>query len=634
MKLKQFLFLLSVLINANTSFAGKPSSDTILTKWGEEINPENVWQEYPRPQLERTEWLNLNGLWDYAVLPKAEAAPTTFQGKILVPFCVESVLSGVGKAVTPADRIWYRKAFTFPDKWAGQKILLNFGAIDYEAVVIVNHSIVGTHKGGYTRFSLDITDYLKQGSNELEVSVTDPTNWQDIPTGKQRIRSGGIWYSPVSGIWQTVWLEPINPRLSVGELKITPDIDKGEISVQVFTDDVLYGNEYGVRLTVTDNGKVVLSTIASVNKNIVLKIPSPRLWSPEDPFLYDLKAEICKLEWPKSDENKSRKEGTAQLKPTIDGKPLDVVSSYFGMRKISLGKGKGNQPVIYLNNKQYFQNGVLDQGWWPDGLYTPPSEEAMVFDLHFLKDAGFNMLRKHVKVEPDRYYYNADKLGLLIWQDMPSATSQPKGQRTGQLAGRFDTTDLIKKSDNAGEFELEFRSIISQLYNHPSVISWVIFNEGWGQYETARLTDYVHGLDKSRLVNSVSGWVLLDYGDIYDIHTYDSIPTAPENQPNRAIVIGEYGGMAYAVKGHTWNSNAGGWGYQKYESPEKLKNAYREKFKEIARQQKEIGLSAAVYTQTTDVRGEVNGLLTYDRKVIKISAKDLMQIHREYLSKK
>lgn len=634
MTIKQCLFLLLVLINANNLFAKKAAVDTIITKWGEEINPEKVWQEYPRPQLARNEWMNLNGLWDYAILPKTTPAPTTFQGKILVPFCVESALSGVKKAVTPADRIWYKRSFTFPDKWAGQKIVLHFGAIDHEAVVFVNKSIAGSHKGGYTRFSLDITDYLKPGNNELQVAVTDPTNWQDIPTGKQRIRNGGIWYDPVSGIWQTVWLEPVNPNLSIGEIKITPDIDKEEISVQVFTDNVLFGNEYGVRLTVKEKGKEILSTIAALNKNIVLKIPSPRLWSPEDPFLYDLKAEVVKLEWPKADENKSRTKGTVQAKPNIDGQPLDMVNSYFGMRKISLARGKGNQTIIHLNNKKYFQNGVLDQGWWPDGLYTPPSEEAMVFDLHFLKDAGFNMLRKHVKVECDRYYYNADKLGLLIWQDMPSATPQFKGQRTGQLTGQSDTIDLVKKSDVAADFELEFRNIISQLYSHPSVVCWVIFNEGWGQYETGRLTDYVRGVDKSRLVNSVSGWMLLDYGDIYDIHSYDSIPLAPVNQPNRAIAVGEYGGIAYAVQGHTWNKNAGGWGYQQYDSAEKLKNAYRVKFNEIARQHKELGLSAAVYTQTTDVRGEVNGLLTYDRKVIKIPVKELRQIHRECLAEK
>ena len=331
----------------------------------------------------------------------------------------------------------------------------------------------------------------------------------------------------------------------------------------------------------------------------------------------------------KDEKDKSKEKEIAPATPKIIGQPLDVVNSYFGMRKISLGPWKNNQPVIYLNNKQHFQNGVLDQGWWPDGLYTAPSEEAMVFDMNFLKEAGFNMLRKHVKVEPDRYYYNADKLGLLIWQDMPSAASCPKGTRCGQFTGPGATTDLIKKSAASGQFEQEYRNIITMLYNHPSIISWVNFNEGWGQYNTGRLTDFVRGLDKSRLVNAVSGWALLDYGDIYDIHTYDAVPAAPKNSSNRAIVVGEYGGIGYPVKDHTWNVNAGGWGYQQYDDPEKLEEAYRIKFNEIIRQQKELGVSGAVYTQTTDVQGEVNGLLTYDRKVIKIPTKKLKQIHQK-----
>ena len=600
-----------------------------MTKWGEAITPENVLKEYPRPQLARDNWQNLNGLWEYAILPKKDAEPIVYQGEILVPFCMESALSGVGKTVTAGDKIWYKRKFIIPESWSGKKIILNFGAVDYEAFVFVNKSVVGSHKGGYDRFSYDITEYLNTGENELVIAVTDPTNWEDIATGKQRIKNGGIWYMPVSGIWQTVWLEPVSTELSVEELRITPDIDKEEIAIQVFTDIVVFGQDYGVKLTVTSKGKIIISKITDINKEVILKIPSLHLWSPEDPFLYDLKAEVCKLEWPVKDEkDKSKKDDTAPVEPKIVGQPLDVVKSYFGMRKISLGEWKNNQPVIYLNNKQYFQNGVLDQGWWPDGLYTSPSEDAVLFEMNFLKDAGFNMLRKHVKVEPDRYYYNADKLGLLIWQDMPSAASCPKGARTGQFTGRDAKTDLIKKSMAAGQFELEYRNIISMLYNHPGIICWVTFNEGWGQYNTGRLTDFVRGLDKSRLINSVSGWALLDYGDIFDIHTYDEIPAAPQTMPNRAIVVGEYGGIGYYTKDHTWNVNNNGWGYQQYDTQEKLETAYMTKFNEIIRQQKEIGISAAVYTQTSDVQGEVNGLLTYDRKVIKIPAKTLQKIHK------
>lgn len=632
MRMNWILLIVLAVISVNTTFAWKPAGDRIMTKWGEALKPENTWKEYPRPQLAREQWLNLNGLWEYAILPKKEAEPVTWQGEILVPFCVESALSGVGKTMTAADRIWYKRKISIPEQWAGKKIVLNFGAIDYESYVWINKTIVGSHKGGYDRFSIDITEYLKPGENDLVISASDPTNWEDIPAGKQRFKWGGIWYMPVSGIWQTVWLEPVSPDLSIEEVKITPNIDKSEIAVQVFTDNVLFGQDFGVRLTVTSKGKTVLSSISPINKDIVLKIPSQHLWSPEDPFLYDLKAEICKLEWPVKDEKeKSKEKEIVSAEPSVVGEPLDVVNSYFGMRKIALGEWKNNQPVMYLNNKQYFQNGVLDQGWWPDGLYTAPSEEAMVSDLIFLKDAGFNMLRKHVKVEPDRYYYNADKLGLLIWQDMPSAASCPKGTRCGQFTGPGATTDLIKKSAAAGQFEQEYRNIITMLYNHPSIICWVNFNEGWGQYNTGRLTDFVRDLDGSRLVNAVSGWALLDYGDIYDIHTYDAIPAAPTKSNNRAIVVGEYGGIGYPVKDHTWNVNAGGWGYQQYDNPEKLEEAYRIKFNEIIRQQKELGISGAVYTQTTDVQGEVNGLLTYDRKVTKIPTKKLKQIHQQLL---
>ena len=627
MSLKKTLLIILAVTAVSSVSAWKPAGDRIMTKWGEALTPGNVLKEYPRPQLAREQWLNLNGLWEYAILPKRDAEPANYQGEILVPFCVESALSGVGKTMTAGDKIWYKRKIDIPEQWAGKKIVLNFGAIDYESYIYINKAIAGSHKGGYDRFSLDITEYLKPGENELVIAASDPTNWEDIPAGKQRFKWGGIWYMPVSGIWQTVWLEPVSPDLSIEEIKITPDIDKGEIAVQVFTDNVLFGQDFGVRLTVTSKGKNILSAISPINKDIILKIPSQHLWSPEDPFLYDLKAEICKLEWPAKDE-KDQSKVVVSAEPKIVGQPLDVVNSYFGMRKIALGEGKNNQPLMYLKNKPYFQNGVLDQGWWPDGLYTAPSEEAMVFDMIFLKEAGFNMLRKHVKVEPDRYYYNADKLGLLIWQDMPSAASCPKGTRCGQFTGPGATTDLIKKSVAAGQFEQEYRNIITTLYNHPSIICWVNFNEGWGQYHTGRLTDYVRGLDKSRLVNAVSGWTLLDYGDIYDIHTYDAIPTAPQNSSNRAIVVGEYGGIGYPVKDHTWNVNAGGWGYQQYDNAEKLEEAYRTKFNEIIRQQKEVGISAAIYTQTTDVQGEVNGLLTYDRKVIKIPAIKLKQIHQ------
>jgi beta-galactosidase/beta-glucuronidase len=603
----------------------KPSGDKIMTEWGEAITPDNVWKEYPRPQFVRGNWLNLNGLWDYSIISKTEPQPVTYQGKVLVPFCMESALSGVGKVVKPDDKIWYRRTFLIPEKWTGQKIILNFGAVDYETHVFVNKALVGSHKGGFDSFFFDIKDYLKPGENELVVVVSDPTCKGENPAGKQRHKHQGIWYSPVSGIWQTVWLEPVNDQLSLEELKVTSDIDKGEIAVENHTDDAMAGKEYGVKLTVSSKGKVIASALSPINSEIVIKIPSQHCWSPNDPFLYDLKAELYKLEIPKEDANKET--AFDVLKTT--GEPLDIVGSYFGKRKIALGTGKNNQPVMYLNNQPVFQNGVLDQGWWPDGFYTPPSEAAVLFEMNFLKDAGYNMLRKHVKVESARYYYNADKLGLLIWQDMPSAASRPTGGPTAQFSGREATRGIYKKASSSAQFELEYRNIISMLCNHPSIVTWVTFNEGWGQYDTGRLTDYVRGLDKTRLIDSASGWSLFDYGDIYDIHTYEGVPKSPEKMTNRAIVLGEYGGIKCIIKGHTWLPTVNDQDYKPI--LDKLEESYRKKFSEIIRQQQEIGISAAVYTQVSDIQGELSGLLTYDRKVIKIPAHVLKKIHEPIL---
>ena len=602
-----------------------------MTQWGENLSPSKVWEEYPRPQFSRKRWRNLNGLWDYAIVSKSDPQPNSYQGKVLVPFCLESALSGVGKEVKPEDRIWYKRVFSIPDKWANQKIILNFGAVDYETYVFVNNALVGSHKGGYDSFFFNITDYLKPDENELVVAVYDPTCKEENPVGKQRHAHQGIWYSPVSGIWQTVWLEPVNSELSLEELKITPDIDKGEVAVETHTDYAMPGFEYGVRLTVSSEGNEISSALSPINSKVVLSIPSPHLWSPDEPFLYDLKAELYKLEVPHKED---AKKASNDIEPALEerqvtGEPLDTVVSYFGMRKIALGAGKNSQPVMYLNNKPFFQNGILDQGWWPGGLYTPPSEEAVLFDLHFLKDAGFNLIRKHVKVEAARYYYDADRLGLLIWQDMPSAGSRPTGRATAQFAGRNSTRDIYKKAASSAQFEHEYRSIISMLYNHPSIISWVTFNEGWGQYDTERLTDYVRGLDKTRLIDSVSGWVLLDYGDVYDIHTYESSPKTPKSMTNRAIVLGEYGGIGCLVKGHTWQPTVKDQDYKP--TLDRLADRYRERFAEIVRQKQEVGISAAVYTQTSDIQGELNGLLTYDRKLIKIPAKLLKEIHQPVL---
>ncbi len=619
-----------------------PVPGRIMSSFGESVTPENAWQEYPRPQLQREQWLNLNGLWEYSILNRTAPCPTNYDGYVLVPFCLESSLSGVGSEISPDQRIWYRRNFTIPAQWEGKRVKLNFGAVDYEATIWINQALVGSHKGGFDSFSFDISDYLQKGENEILVSAWDPTNSAEIPTGKQRLSPQGIWYTPVSGIWQTVWLEPVDTNLAIAELKITPDIANSTVAIETFTDSIIGGDLYAVRLTVKKGGKTVGEAMSRINRKATIMIDSPELWSPGNPFLYNLEAALYKIEDPfarlreEAGENNfhmvrhGRSEAEVYENARPIGAPIDTVTSYFGMRKISLGPGKRDgQPEMLLNNKPLFQNGTLDQGWWPDGLHTPPSDEAMVFELQYLKDSGFNMLRKHIKVEPARYYYHCDRLGILVWQDMPSSVSHPKGDASDQYVNSRSHDEMLKKPGSAVQHEHELRSMINGLYNHPSIVMWVIFNEGWGQYDTCRLNNWVKNLDPSRLTNSSSGWVLMDCGDVYDIHTYDTVPRVPPNRQHQAVVVGEYGGIGYAVEGHLWNPEMRNWGYQKYNSEAELVSAYRVKFNEVIRQAKDVGISGAIYTQTSDVEGEVNGLLTYDRKIKKIPAEELEKIHKE-----
>lgn len=616
----------------------------MLSAFGERVTPDTAWAEYPRPQLRRARWHNLNGLWDYALRDRAEPEPAAYDGKVLVPFCLESALSGVGRPVGPEQRIWYRRAVVIPEDWQGQRVLLHFGAVDYAATVWVNQALAGSHAGGFTPFAFDITPFLRAGANEIKVSVVDPSNTEEIPSGKQRLQPSGIWYTPVSGIWQTVWLEPVPMELAIADLRITPDIDREMITIEAFTDRPVAGDRYAVRVTVRREGEPVATAMARINRAFSVPVRSPELWSPDHPFLYELEVALHAIDDPFAalkDElgadgaqlrrlQHGRREAEAYARATPVGAPLDVVGSYFGMRKVSLGPGRNTgQPVIHLNNQPLFQYGTLDQGWWPDGLHTPPSDEAIQFELRFLKEAGFNMLRKHIKVEPARYYYHCDRLGILVWQDMPSAVSHPDGSASDQYLAASGSHELRKLPAAAARFEHELRTMLNSLHNHPSIVMWVVFNEGWGQYDTCRLANWVKGLDASRLVMPASGWVLRDCGDVYSLHTYDTIPRVAPSRPEQAVVIGEFGGIGYAIEGHLWNPDMRIWGYQKYASVEELLVAYRVKFNEIIRQERDIGISAAVYTQTSDVEGEVNGLLTYDRRIIKIPAARLRAIHRE-----
>jgi len=609
----------------------KVYTSDLMTKWGREVTPDNAWRSYPRPQLKRERWLNLNGLWDYAIARDSAPQPARMDGQILVPYPVESKLSRVARKVTPDDRIWYRRSFTVPQDWAGEHVMLNFGAVDFTATIWVNGAVVGSHKGGFDTFAFDISDYLKPGQNELVVQVADPTSAGTQPRGKQILDPSGIWYTAVSGIWQTVWLEPV-PKLHIEDVRATPDIDRGIVDVAVALSGWANDTD-AVRLTASAGGKVIASTIIRANRRATLAIPNARLWSPDDPYLYDLKAELVTVADPYAgQEERDRKaydarftagEDRTYAAARIAGAPRDTVDTYFAMRKISVGPGNvAGQPAMLLNNKPLFQNGTLDQGWWPDGLYTPPSEEAMKSDLVFLKKAGFNMLRKHIKVEPARYYYDADHLGILIWQDMPS------GGGEDQFVTGTSKSQAVLSSDAMAENQNELAAMIGDLRAFPSIVMWVVNNEGWGQYDSATLARYVKGMDPGRLVDADSGWLDVAPGasDVFDIHTYEDVPNTPTRQSARAIVIGEYGGIGMPIAGHIWRPGKKNWGYQVATGEEDYLARFRRKMAGVIRAAREDGLSASIYTQTTDVEDEINGLLTYDRARAKASPEALSAI--------
>lgn len=603
----------------------------LITQWGKTVTPDNVWQSYPRPQMQRRQWLNLNGLWDYAITAPAIVRPDKMDGQILVPFPVESKLSRVARKLTPDQRLWYRRPFAVPLSWAGQRIMLNFGAVDYIAQIWVNGAPVGGHRGGFDAFALDVTDYLKSGQNELVVQVSDPNSTGDQPRGKQALEPGSIWYTAVSGIWQTVWLEPV-PKLHIADVRATPDIDRGVIDVDVALNGGASDTD-AVRLTASTGGKTIASTILRGNRHATLAIPNVHLWSPDDPFLYDLKAELVTVGDPYAglkdrdqaayDARFTWGEGARYAATKTVGTVRDTVDGYFAMRKISVGPGTiEGQPALLLNNRLVFHNGTLDQGWWPDGLYTPPSEEAMKSDLIFLKKAGFNMVRKHIKVEPARYYYDADHLGMLIWQDMPSGGSDD------QYVSGTSQGQAVMSGTQMADHVSELSRMVAGLRAFPSIVLWVINNEGWGQFDSKSLAQYVRNIDPSRLVDADSGWLDVAPGvsDIFDIHTYEDQPKVPTRQSNRAIVIGEYGGVGLSVDGHIWRPGKKNWGYQVGRDDADYLARYRRKMEEVVRQAREHGLSASVYTQTTDVEDEINGLLTYDRARSKASAEDLAKI--------
>lgn len=575
----------------------KPVEGRISTQWSEQVNPDNVLLEYPRPIMERTEWKNLNGLWDYAIIEKGKHSPSVFDGKILVPFAVESSLSGVAKTVGAEKELVYRRSFDVPSSWKGKKVLLHFGAVDWKTDVWVNDVKVGSHTGGFTPFSFDITEALQGKNNTLLVKVWDPTDKGYQPRGKQVSRPEGIWYTPVTGIWQTVWLEPVSESY-IQDLRITPDIDNSLLSLKALVKDATSKDLVEVKVF---DGQQLVAQGKSINGECVqVAMPeNAKLWSPESPFLYTLKVSL--------------KQG---------GKLVDEVSSYAAMRKYSSKRDANGIVRLELNNKPLFQFGPLDQGWWPDGLYTAPTDEALLYDIQKTKDFGFNMIRKHIKVEPARWYTYCDKLGIIVWQDMPSGDRNPEWQNRKY----FEGTEMKRSAESEACYRKEWKEIMDALYSYPCIGTWIPFNEAWGQFKTPEIVEWTKQYDPTRLVNPASGGNHYTCGDMLDLHNYPA-PELYLYDAQRATVLGEYGGIGWVVQGHIWEPDRN-WGYIQFNSSKEVTDEYV-KYAEKLYDLIPRGFSAAVYTQTTDVEVEVNGLMTYDRKVIKLDEKRVREINRK-----
>lgn len=597
---KQLLLLLIGGILCSSLDASGTFDKTLKTRWSDEVSADNVWTSYPRPKLKRDLWQNLNGLWQYAITGiDADRKSVEYEGEILVPFAVESSLSGVKKTVLPTDRIWYSKEFVLFPEMKGKNIILHFGAVDYECDLWLNGRFVGSHTGGNNPFSFDITKFInKSGAQKLEMRVYDPTDTESVTRGKQQLDQKGIWYTPVSGIWKTVWLEAL-PEKYIKTVYPEADIYDGTVSFDILTN--AKGDEV-VEVDVFDNGSVIISGKGSVSDKIKLNIPDYKLWSPEIPKLYDVKIKLLR-----------------------NGKVLDEVKTYFAFRKVSIVTDTAGYRRFALNDEILFQYGTLDQGWWPDGLLTPPSEKAMLWDMVQLKNMGFNTIRKHIKVEPELYYYYADSLGLMVWQDMVSgfATERKKDEHVAAHA----LVDWNASAEHSEQWQSELFEMIDQLRFYPSITTWVVFNEGWGQHNTKEIVGKVSEYDRSRIIDGVSGWTDRGVGDLYDIHNYPvTSMILSENNGGRVSVLGEFGGFGLPLQGHLWNPDMRNWGYKNIEGGVDLMSSYSRVVYDLETLISQ-GLSGAIYTQTTDVEGEVNGLITYDREIVKIPVDYMHLLH-------
>lgn len=575
----------------------KPVGNKIKTSWTENIDINNVLPEYPRPIMERSEWSNLNGLWNYTIQPLGKGIPTSFDGEILVPFAIESSLSGVGRILGENKNLWYQRSFIIPSKWKGKKILLHFGAVDWKTEVWVNNIKVGEHTGGFTPFSFDITQALDGSKNTLVVKVCDPTDKGTQPRGKQVSQPRGIWYTPVSGIWQTVWLEPVADHY-ITNVRTTPDIDTNGVKVKVETDNDRVSDKFEVK--VFDEGQLVAMGTSINGLPVEISMPvDVKLWSPDSPFLYQMEVSLFS-----------------------EGKRIDCIKSYMAMRKFSTKRDEKGIVRLQLNNKDLFQFGPLDQGWWPDGLYTAPTDEALRYDIKKTKDFGFNMIRKHIKVEPARWYTYCDQMGIIVWQDMPSGDKNPEWQNRKY----FEGTELTRSPESEANYRKEWKEIIDCLYSYPCIGTWVPFNEAWGQFKTREIAEWTKQYDPTRLVNPASGGNHYTCGDMLDLHNYPG-PKMYLYDAQRATVLGEYGGIGLVLKDHLWEPDRN-WGYVQFNTSAEATAEYL-RYAKMLKEMIGQGFSAAVYTQTTDVEVEVNGLITYDRKVIKLDEAILKKMNED-----
>lgn len=582
------------------------------TEWGSNLDPDKVLTEYPRPQLRRSNYTILNGYWNYNIT-KDEAKPLHYDGKILVPFSPESILSGVNRKLMPGEILWYERPLIIDRKLPGKRLILHFGAVDQICEVLIGYRPVIYHVGGYLPFSADITDFIEEGGSLLTVRVKDFSDTSYHSRGKQKLKRGGMFYTAQSGIWQTVWMEWV-PETYIESLNITPLPDENMVRVGInlnrpVKDDgdkeIKYprqgrrNNRYMFRVDILDKG-VRIQSMVSDNPIMDIPIKNFTYWSPENPHLYDM------VVWAGE----------------------DVVESYFGMRKIEVKEDEKGVPRIFLNNKPYFQNGLLDQGYWPDGLYTPPDDKAMIFDIEKAKALGFNMLRKHIKIEPLRWYYHCDRLGMLVWQDIVNGGGNYNMFIVGYLPTIFPgIADKIndrryslfgrKNAEGRSEWIRECEESVRHLYNSPAVVAWVPFNEGWGQFDAGKVTELIRSVDKTRLIDQASGWYDQKGGDIKSIHNYFHPLEYKKDKHNRAVVLSEFGGYACYIKNHSYSPFV--YGYRIYTDPKALEEALQKLYREDIQRMKEEGLAGAIYTQLSDIEDEVNGLFTYDRKVCKIS---------------